>query len=214
MNSVNILWQTRVVTLRPYHHGDLGPALVDAALGVVESDGIAALTLRDLTRTVGVSASAAYRHFPSRDHLVAEVSQRARQQLATALIEARSEVTNSGPRSGRALRRFAAIGKGYVRFAIEEPRLFEAAFVHCPVRPSTPDDPDAWGVLVEAIDDMADTGAIPAERRADAPIIAWSGVYGLAMILTRSIRPPDLPPTDADVALIDSVVQGIIRSLR
>jgi hypothetical protein len=69
-------------------------------------------------------------------------------------------------------------------------------------------------VLVGAIDDMADTGAIPAERRADAPIIAWSGVYGLAMILTRSIRPPDLPPTDADVALIDSVVQGIIRSLR
>ena len=206
--------QTRDMAARPYHHGDLGPALVDAALTVVENEGISALALRDLTRTVGVSASAAYRHFPSRDHLVAEVSQHGRQRLAVALLEARSGVANSGPRSTRAVRRFVAIGQAYVRFAIEEPRLFEAAFALCPVRPSAPDDPDAWGVLVEAIEEMAATGAIPAARKADGPIIAWSGVHGLAMILTRSTRPPDLASSAADEVLIASVVQGIVRSLR
>lgn len=199
---------------RPYHHGDLGTALVDAALGVVESDGLAALALRDLTRTIGVSASAAYRHFPSRDHLLAEVSQRGRQRLAVALLAARDEVPATGTHASRSLRRFVAIGKAYVRFAVEEPRVFEVAFAHCPVPPSRPDDPDAWGVLVASIEEMAATGAIPASRRADAPVIAWSGVHGLATILTNSARPPDLPPTASDEALIDSVVQGIVRALR
>ena len=55
---------------KPYHHGALEAALTDAALHFVQTSGIEALTLRDLARTLGVSPSAAYRHFPSRDHLV------------------------------------------------------------------------------------------------------------------------------------------------
>lgn len=214
MSAVNIVWQTRHMAPRPYHHGDLGPALVEAGLAVVEHDGLDSLALRDLTRTIGVSASAAYRHFPSRDHLLAQVAQRGRERLAVALLTARDGVPASGSHASRSLRRFVAIGHAYVQFAIDEPRIFEAAFAHCPVPPATPDDPDAWGVLVDALEDMVHTGVIPTSRRADAPIIAWAGVHGLATILTNSVRPPDLPPTGVDGRLIESVVQGIVRSLR
>ena len=214
VNTVNITWQTVVVNARPYHHGDLGRALVDAALAVVRESGVASMAMRDLTRHLGVSASAAYRHFPSRDHLVAAVAQRAREDLAVAMLEARGAVVASGPKSGRAIRRFRAIGRAYVEFAVREPRLFEAAFARCAARPDRPDDPDAWGVLVAGIEEMAATGAIPPDHRADAPLIAWSGVHGLATILTASAAPPDPEALPPGPGVIDTVCEAIVRSLR
>ncbi len=44
-------------------------AILDAALDLVEEEGLAALSLRQLTRTVGVVPTAFYRHFSSVDEL-------------------------------------------------------------------------------------------------------------------------------------------------
>ena len=44
-------------------------AILDAALDLVEEEGLAALSLRQLTRTVGVVPTAFYRHFASVDEL-------------------------------------------------------------------------------------------------------------------------------------------------
>lgn len=198
-----------------YHHGDLEVALIDSAMQVVESQGLGALALRDLARTIGVSPSATYRHFPSRDHLVAALALRARQQLAAAMLAARDALPATGPRSGRAVRRFEAIGRAYVRFAVSHPRLFELAFTPCPVEPPGPEQPNAWGVLVEAIDEMVSTNAIPPGRRTAAPLIAWSAVHGLANILTATTVPsqPGLHHAATDT-MIDTVIEGVVRSLR
>lgn len=213
---------TGSVTERPYHHGALESALVDAAMDVVRSDGVGALALRDLARTIGVSPSATYRHFPSRDHLVAAVSQQARQQLALELLAARDAVSTSGARVGTALRRLRAIGRAYVEFAVRTPTLFEAAFVPTPVVPTTADDPDAWSILVSSIDELADTGGVPRARTGDAALIAWSSVHGLATILTASARPPDSDLHDVTLGTIDpavdrsieAVVDGVVRAIR
>ncbi len=195
---------------RPYHHGALEIALTDAAIEVVRSSGIGALTLRDLARTVQVSPSAVYRHFPSRDHLVSRVSQLARQALARDLLTRRDAVTTRGRPARRTVERFEEIGRTYVQFAIDNPHMFEAAFVRCDIRPVNPDHPDAWGVLVDAIDQMIDAGAVPETRRQDGPIISWAGVHGLAQIVTASTWPDGV---SAD-AHIDAVISGITRSLR
>lgn len=198
---------------RPYHHGALESALLQAAMDVVATDGIGALALRDLARTLGVSPSATYRHFPSREHLVAAVSQQARQRLAIAMIDARDAVPATGAKGPRSVKRFAATGRAYVTFAIRTPHLFEAAFVPCSV-PPVDEDPNAWSVLVGAIDEMVDAGAIPAARRADAPLIAWSGVHGLSTILTASVQPPDARLEAGHQHAIDTVIDGIIRAIR
>jgi len=214
VSGVNITCHTVDMGVRPYHHGDLGPALLDEALAVVKETGIATMALRDLTRQVGVSASAAYRHFPSRDHLVAAVSQRAREAMAATMITARDAISATGTHSSRSVRRFRAIGRAYIEFALHEPRLFEAAFIRCAVRPDRPDDPDAWGLLVASIEEMAATGAIPAAHRAEAPLVAWSGVHGLATIFTTSASPPDPTTLASSTAAIDTICDAIIRSLR
>ena len=194
---------------KPYHHGALEAALMDAALDFVQTSGIEALTLRDLARTLGVSPSAVYRHFPSRDHLVSRVSQAARESLADALLEARDAVISNGRAKRRSVERFEAIGRAYVVFATQHPSLFAAAFALCDVPPAAEDNPSAWSVLVDSVEEMVVSQAIPASRRADAPIIAWAGVHGLANILTASIWPKGYAFDNE----IDAVVTGISRAI-
>lgn len=198
-----------------YHHGDLETALVESALRVVEADGVAAVTLRDLARTIGVSPSATYRHFPSRDHLVAAMAVEARRQLALAMVAARDAVAATGPKAGRSVRRLEAIGGAYVRFAVQRPRLFELAFTPCPVPPPSIEDPSSWGVLVDVLDEMAATGAMPRVGRDEATLIAWSAVHGLSTILTAATVPsePGLHHSTTET-MIHTVIAGVVRALR
>jgi AcrR family transcriptional regulator len=48
---------------KPYHHGDLRRALLDAAEKVLERDGPGGLSLRAVAREAGVSPAAPYHHF-------------------------------------------------------------------------------------------------------------------------------------------------------
>src|SRR5256885_7264933 len=63
---------TRVA--KRYHHGDLRRTLIDAALRIVEQAGPGALSLRELARHAGVSHAAPYRHFASREALLAALA--------------------------------------------------------------------------------------------------------------------------------------------
>src|SRR5215470_4643684 len=66
--------KTQKKPARKYHHGDLRRALVDAALAIVERAGPGALSLRELARRAGVSHAAPYRHFESREALLAALA--------------------------------------------------------------------------------------------------------------------------------------------
>jgi hypothetical protein len=54
---------------KPYHHGDLRYALIQAGLEVLSEDGGASLDLRKVARRAGVSHAAPYRHFADRESL-------------------------------------------------------------------------------------------------------------------------------------------------
>jgi AcrR family transcriptional regulator len=83
---------------RPYHHGDLAPALRAAARAILEEEGLAALSLRSVARRAGVSHAAPYRHYPSREALLADVA-------ADGLAELRADIAQAtlvrGDRSER-----------------------------------------------------------------------------------------------------------------
>jgi AcrR family transcriptional regulator len=209
VSSVNISDTMMVVPEKPYHHGSLDQALVEAGMEAVRAVGISKLSLRELARAIGVSSSATYRHFPSREYFEMRVSQRCREALALAMNEASSRIVGNNTKR-RSVERFEAIGRAYVQFAVSNPTVLEAAFTRNEIAIDRPDDPSAWIVLAESIEQMIDAGAIPSTRRGDAPIIAWSGVHGIAKILTSSIWPAGV---SADQQ-IDSVITGITRSIK
>jgi AcrR family transcriptional regulator len=200
----------RAAARTSYHHGDLAEALTAAGLAVCRDEGPGQLAIRDLAARVGVSPTAAYRHFPSLEHLRAAVSQRAREELARRLEIAIARETSGRTAADRSRRRLRASGAAYLAFALEEPHLFDTAFAPCDVDPSRPDDPDAWQVLNAVLDEMVAAGAMPAARRAEAPWIAWSAIHGLASILTRSSL---VGPLDRERTL-EAILDGVDRALR
>ena len=70
---------------KTYHHGALDSALIDASIGLAREGGPDRVVLREAARAAGVSHSAAYRHFADREALLAEVSRRARGELAAEM---------------------------------------------------------------------------------------------------------------------------------
>src|ERR1700741_2439858 len=69
----------------PYHHGDLRDALVQAAQRILETDGLAALSLRAVARRAGVSPAAPYHHFPDKQALLDAVAERGFDALTAAM---------------------------------------------------------------------------------------------------------------------------------
>ncbi|MFM2106399.1 MAG: hypothetical protein RL338_1431 [Chloroflexota bacterium] len=193
---------------RPYHHGDLAEALVAAGLAAAAVGGPASIGVRELAKEVGVSPTAVYRHFPSLAHLVAAVSQRARERLAERLEHEVELIAVDDPVEA-AWERLFATGRAYVRFAIDEPNLHATAFVAGGMRPAHPDSPDAWSVLVRVLNDLERLGEVAPDMRASAPLIAWSAVHGVAGVLTL---PSPADPVDPQEA-VESVMRAVRRAL-
>ena len=176
-------------TPRAYHHGDLRSALVEAGLRHLESGGEAEISLRQLAREAGVSATAVYRHFPDKRALLGALAAEGLARLGAAQRQA-SEAAGGGPDG------FAATGRAYVRFALANPALFRLAFTHAEL------DADGLGGHDEAsrllLDYAREFGGTDARTRA---LQAWSVAHGLAMLMLDA----RVPPADATIdAVIDA----------
>lgn len=202
---------------RRYHHGALEAALVDEAFAEVCASGAEQVSLRRVAQTVGVSASAAYQHFPDKAGLMAAVCDRGFDVLADRMRTALEAVDLPG--AAGALARFAALGRTYVEFAAAQPHLFrhmfggdrsatgddahdgphemsrtEASAAAVPA-PVTPDD-DAYVLLVHAITDLHDHGLLRegVGLAQGLDVLSWSLVHGFAALVVDGKLPPQAGP--------------------
>jgi AcrR family transcriptional regulator len=174
--------------LVPYHHGDLRAALLDAAEELVRERGADGWSLREACVRIGVSPSAAYHHFASRDVLVRALSQRVLARLGS-LVEA---LPAGHPRD-----RVIAIAQTYVRWAITDPAVSRLAFSVGEAVSPHPHD-----VLAAELDRLS---------LASADFLVWAAMHGLAMLLADGLmRFDDHDAVDAETArLIGAVLDGL-----
>jgi AcrR family transcriptional regulator len=198
-----------------YHHGDLANALTGAAIDLARRGGPEAVVLREAARTVGVSATAAYRHFAGHGDLIHAVKEKA-QAVLTASMEAELAATDPLPDpADDAVRRLRALGRAYVHFAEAEPGLFRTAF--CREDKSAEDanagmlNSRAFQLLGETLDDLLAAGRLVPERRPCAEVAAWASVHGMAMLLIDG--PLGALPPDERQGLVDAVVDTVVSGL-
>src|SRR6266436_1763182 len=98
----------------PYHHGSLREAMLQAAERILERDGIQGLTLRAAAREAGVSHAAPKNHFGDIRGLLSELAAVGFERFGAAMVADARE--GDPPRA-----RMAAIGRGYVTFARQNP---------------------------------------------------------------------------------------------
>ena len=200
---------------RSYHHGDLRRALVDAALSRTRTGGPDALALRVVTRDVGVSPNAAYRHFADRASLLGAAADEVMLRMAAQMrANAHSDLVDPGERARDLLR---AVGLGYVEFARAEPGWFAVAFFaareHQQPGPEgvVAREPAPYLLLVEALDGLVAAGLVDPAAHAGALWACWSTVHGFAEL---AIHGPLRDAPDATVralaaAAVDTVIAGV-----
>jgi AcrR family transcriptional regulator len=205
---------------KPYHHGSLHSALVEASVALAREGGPDRVVLREAARAAGVSHSAAYRHFTDREALLAEVSRHARTELA-------AEMRRRVNRAKDPLERLRAVGTAYVDFALTQPGLFRTAFISHPAAThpddhdrtagtatrSTADSAEPLDILGEVLDQAQAAGLLDPNRRPGAEIAAWSAVHGLASLLLEG----PLPTSAADVEfslgqVLNLIGRGLLRA--
>jgi AcrR family transcriptional regulator len=162
---------------RPYHHGNLRPALLAAAIGEIGQSGPAAMSLRAVARRAGVTHAAATYHFGDRAGLLTAVAVEGYRLLAQALREAQD--THGS---------FLEAGVAYVRFAVTHRAHFEVMY-----RPELyhRDDAQLGRARAAAAELLYGTGEIDRERIAYG-VAAWSIVHGLATLWLNGNLPAQL----------------------
>jgi len=213
------MWLVSTPPLRPYHHGHLRSALVEAGTELAREGGPDAVVVRAASRRVGVSHNAAYRHFPDRDALLKAVCGRCMSALAR-LMEAGIAAVDPDDHSVEADQaRLRATGRAYVEFALAEPGWFRTAFA-VPPGLGYLDAGEGGGasgmgpfeLLSAQLEALAAAGAIPPKRRPYAEITAWSAVHGFSsLLLDGPLRALPVPEReDALGRLLDNIEWGLI----
>ncbi len=172
--------RTRVrPTARP---ADLREACVQAAREVIAERGVEGLSMRDVARRLGISHQAPYRHFESRDHLLAEIMRRCFADFASYL--------DARPRSADDHEDLAAMGEAYLAYAAAKPLEYRLMF-------GTPWPAPAHhaGLVADAVHAFDILRNNLRRQHGDAPgmqaradldsMFIWSALHGMASI-TRS----------------------------
>ncbi|MBL8910287.1 MAG: TetR/AcrR family transcriptional regulator [Archangium sp.] len=111
-----------------YHHGDLSNALVRAAIDLISSENSEQITLREVSRRVGVNHRAVYRHFSDLTSLLAAVAEQGYGELLATLQHALATLPAGKGVPKLAARRMEALAIAYVGFAFDRPAHYRIMF--------------------------------------------------------------------------------------
>jgi len=165
---------------RPYHHGDLSRALVEAARRILESEGPEGLSLRAVAREAGVSPAAPYHHFKDKNELLDAVAEQGWTALGEAMSQAKA-------RSSSAQEAVINIGMAYVGFAVRNPALYRLMYECARTRTDLPErlrqEEQGFDVVERAVREAGGQVVDPMDLRLSA-IAAWCAAHGLAEMAT------------------------------
>ncbi|WP_410626987.1 TetR/AcrR family transcriptional regulator [Amycolatopsis sp. cmx-8-4] len=175
----------------------------DSSFAIIDAEGVHALSIAALARSMAMSAPAVYRYFPSRDALIAHLVTLSYQQLATAMSQA-AEGARRAPRT-----RVRLLVAAYRDWALRHRRRYGMLFAER--ADSTPGQTPgqtpldhAMALLIDllaAVQNPAPADSTTGDRTLDGQLRHWA----------RSQERPDTAPRAATAAiLIWTRVHGIV----
>lgn len=171
-------------------------ALLHAGRQILAEEGIAGLSLRSITRRVGISAAASYRHFADREHLLAAIATSGVWELTAELEMA--DKTSTSPLPAQA--------SAYVRFALGNPALYKLIF-----------SPERFGHYPELESALATSYAVLATRVAKIltpgsavaakSLACWCLLHGVASLaIDHHLPAQEASPEEQAARLISTIV--------
>ena len=116
-----------------YHHGNVKEALVDVAMQLIEADEVELISLRRLSKEVGVTPSAVYNHFSDKNALMLAIKLRLYEDF-NRFFDGRSSQTDNPEQA------LLEMCLAYYHFSQEQPSSFHFLFSSTlPLEWSTPE---------------------------------------------------------------------------
>jgi len=174
--------------------------VLTASVKLIESEGLAALSLREVARRAGVSHQAPYHHFGDKESILAA--------LVIHGFDALSARLDAAIAAARTLQdKVAAVGETYVAFALEKPAHFQVMF-----RPELVDlgrFPEAAAAGRKAFGKAtAIFAALPGDPKVMSALL-WSTGHGLASLMLDK----SLPRRSATGAERRALARDVMRTL-
>ena len=181
-------------------------AIRTAAIELLEREGEAALTLRRIAGLLGIVPNALYRHYASREVLIAAVADEVARRLLIAINE-----TLDRPEGGTLLRaedRVRALMNVYAEFSDAHPDLYQTLMTNRSAAEAGLPQPlghdQLWLKVIEVIE--------PLTGRENAPLAAitlWSLLHGM-WALKRANLLGGKKPTEIGSFSIDALLKGFV----
>jgi AcrR family transcriptional regulator len=181
---------------KTYRHGNVPNAMRAAARAILDDeDGGNAVGLREAARRIGVSPTAAYRHFANKEDLLASVAAEGFQELSASL-----DTAMRGPD------RLLGLGLAYVEFALQKRGLFRLMFG--PILAERAKYPRLKQAAADAFRTLQVAQAVdgsPGDDEQDG-MAAWGLLHGLSSLFIDGFVPEDRIPSLAQKIIMMTVV--------
>jgi AcrR family transcriptional regulator len=177
-----------------YHHGNLLDELKKSTIDMIAKQGISKINLRDLAVKCGVSATSVYRHYKSKEHLLAVIAEEGFIKLHEAMLAA--EHPN----------KFQKIGIAYIRFALQNPVHFQLMFGPLLEKNNYPALLSASTEAYQVLRIQVEQGIAQGIMMGDVDSLtrtAWATVHGTAVLLLDNQFVTDKNMIDCDKIAIE-----------
>jgi AcrR family transcriptional regulator len=181
--------------------------ILDAAQDIIEAQGLAGLSAREIARRIEYSPGTIYNMFENLDDVVLHVEAR----VLEALDKRLTSLLQEGNSAGRVNR----LAQAYLAFTHEKPRLWNLLFEHhMPAKAALP----AWyqqkleglmGRVEEALAPLFPAGQ-EADRQRAARVL-WAGVHGITSLSTADKL--SVVTTESASRLVDDLVSTYLAGL-
>jgi AcrR family transcriptional regulator len=185
--------------------------ILDAAQEIIEAQGLAGLSAREIARRVGYSPGTIYNIFANLDDVVLNVEGRVLDALDARLSEIQQGEDAEAADGGRLIR----IAHAYLAFTQERPRLWNLLFEHH--LPAQSELPAWYQQKLERLMGQVERALAPhfapgreAECRRAARVL-WAGVHGITSLSTADKL--SVVTTETAGRLIDDLVGTYLAGL-
>lgn len=190
--------------------------IIDAARDLFVTKGVEAVSMREIAKRIGYSATSIYLHFTDKEALLRAICETDFLALASSLSDI---LKIEDP-----VERMVALGQGYAQFALSHPNHYRIMFM-TPHEPCDPDtsivqknnaEQDAYMQLKTVVTAVYEAGRFRKELT-DVDLIAqtiWAGTHGVCSLQITLVQDAWFEWADIDARLSlmrDVLMRGLIR---
>jgi AcrR family transcriptional regulator len=187
---------------------ELRELIVDASTALIREGGLANLSAREIARRIGYSPGTLYNVFENLDDLVLTIEGRLLDELAMELERV--------PREGSPLDQMLALGRAYLQYTSDNPKLWNLLFEHH--LPLGRDIPPWYQQKLDGVMQRVECVVAPLMPGHDtvevkrAARVLWAGVNGITSLATADKL--SAVTSEGAASLVDLLITTYVAGLR